>query len=180
MVPYLTKLVLDKKSDITVSFVKGDNTEPFDRAGCPPADFVISSYAMYVNCVDKLNGFTKHLFDAVNADGEVFLMVIHPDYEHTRERMDVLLRFGNILKPVLPDGGKYDEFFQYKIQCVPPYFNNGIEFDEFVVSSGSLRASLTASGFRRIEAVEILTAPGHEDLLDFARAFNLAIYRCSK
>lgn len=180
MVPFLSQHAakLDKSTEVV--FLKGDNTDNFFTNDTSPADFVISSYAMYVNCADKLHGFVKHLFDAVCNDGELFLMVIHPDYEHTEERMDVLFKFGNILLPKLPNGAKYEEFSGYKIQCVPPYFQNEIEFEEFVVSAGTLQSALRAVGFQSIEPVEIQTTHGHDELLDFARAFNLAIYRCSK
>jgi len=180
MVPYLREQAATTDARTNVQFIKGDNTESFSNLGCSPADFVISSYAMYVNCADKLAGFTKHLFDSVRDDGEVFLMVIHPDYKHTKERLATLAKFGNFLEPALEEGQSYEEFSSYKILCKPPYFQNEIEFEEFVVSAARLQSSLRESGFSTIASVDLLTAPGHEDLLQFARAFNLAIYRCSK
>jgi 2-polyprenyl-3-methyl-5-hydroxy-6-metoxy-1,4-benzoquinol methylase len=180
MVPYLTQHAEATDASTNVVFIKGDNTEDFSKNGCNPVDFVISSYAMYVNCADKLAGFTKHLFDAVRDDGLVFLMVIHPDYRHTKEVLDDLARFGNFLEPVLEEGHSYEEFSPYKILCKPPYFQNEIEFEEFVVSAATLQSSLREAGFSNITSVDILTAPGYEELLQFARAFNLAIYKCSK
>lgn len=180
MVPYLTQHGTEKDPNTKLTFIKGDNTEDFAKNGCPPVDFVISSYAMYVNCAEKLRGFVQHLFDAVLESGEVFLMVIHPDYAHTKQRLDVLAKYGNFLQPELPEGGCYEEFAPYKILCAPPYFQNEIEFEEFVVSSVTLVDTLKSVGFTKIVNVEIITASGHEHLLDFAQAFNLAIYRCSK
>lgn len=180
MTPYLTQHAAETDPDTEVVFLRGDNTDAFSDLKRSPVHFTISSYAMYVDSIEKLNGFTKHLFESTRADGEVLLMVIHPDYEHTRERLAVLARYGNILEPELPEGDSYGEFSPYQIRCVPPYFKNEIEFEEYVVGSATLLASLRRAGFASIEDVDIEAAPGHEDLLEFAQAFNLAIYRCLK
>lgn len=180
MVPYLTNHAANLDPSTRVRFLKGDNTEPFPLHDCDRSHFVISSYSMYVNSKQKLDGFTKHLYDSVLDDGQVLLMVIHPNYQHRKERLDILAKYGNYLLPELPEGGQYAEYAPYEIICKPPYFKNEIKFEEFVVGQETLLQSLKENGFVNIAAVEIVTEPGQEELLEFADAFNLAIYKCLK
>lgn len=135
---------------------------------------------MYVNCSEKLQGFCHHLSNAVTDDGEVLLMVIHADHPHDADRLNVLAKYGNFLRPELAEGDHYEDFTPYEIICMPPYFRNEIKFEEFVVGSSTLRHALAEAGFVAVTSVNIETEQGAEDLHDFAVAFNLAIYKCTK
>jgi len=180
MVPYLTKRALNIDPTTAVRFVQGDNTVGI-RHPFGPFDVVISCNAMYVDSAAKLTGFCEHLFEAVKPTGEVLLIVYHADYPHTQERLKVLAKYGHYLGPVLQDGERYDEFSAYQIYCKSPYFKNDVTFDpEFVVRQESLLNALSSAGFPVVSPVDIVTHPGSEELLEFADAFNLGIYRCKK
>jgi SAM-dependent methyltransferase len=179
MFEFLTEHAGQVDPQTKVQFIQGDNTKPVEQ-DLNPFDFVISSYSMYVDSNEKLLGYCNHLFSTLKDSGELLLLVMHHDFVHTRERMDTLAMWGHKLSPVLGNDESFSEFSNYFIHCGSPYFSNSIEFDEYVVGKATLVNALKEAGFTKITPVEMMSPPGHENLLEFAAAWSCGTYRCRK
>lgn len=174
MFAYLAKHAQGLDPATKVSFFQGDNTEPIAHS-FEPYDFVISSYAMYCPNFEKLRGFANHLSSALAADGELILMVIHADYIHDQDRLDILAKNDHYIAPVLPLGQSYPDFATYQIRHI-------LEFSEYVVSKETLIKALTEAGFTSIVPIKMVANSNAdaERLEEFGVAFGLGTYKCRK
>ena len=180
MVTYLKTFAQAQDPETPIHFVQGDSTEDIQHE-YGDFDIVISTFAMYVNSQEKLKGYTKHLHQALKDGGELHLMVLHLDFKHDRERDNVLEnQFNHYLLPKLADGERYQEFSKVGILLTPPFFENEIKMEEFVVGKESLLNALKKAGFSEITQIDMITKPGKEYLLKLSDAFAVAYYRCTK
>lgn len=179
-VPYLEQKIQAETCATKVNFVQGDATKDIKLVNAP-FDFVISSFAMYVNSNEKLSAYTKHLSNAVKDDGTLFLMVYHADFIYERSRINILEdEYNHYILPKLSDGARHQEFSKINVILKPPYFFNEINMEEYVVSNETLHKSLRESGFSKLVTLDMYHTPGKEKLLDLARAFGIHLYKCSK
>lgn len=181
MVDLLNNIAGSADPTLKLDFVYGDNTLPI-RGPYDPYDFVISSFAIYADCYEKLLGFARHMHSATKDDGCALLCTYHLDFIYTKEIIDLLEnKYNHYILPSLKVGERHPEFSRVQLIAAKPYLDHEVRFEsEYVLNKETVKRALEEAGFQKVMSRQIITDEGHEELLEFSQAWGLNIYQCYK